>query len=141
MKMASNWNGLAILERKDRACSRALISIATQVAMETKTVTHVISGTLRRSVHAAPAGYAPDEEREEQDATPEQNDLTIMYPLAIEEVPTEAGLTLCEVGSWLPYACAEWVGRGHPGVTQGLELARARTDATVFAAFASEGLT
>lgn len=111
-----------------------------QVAVETKTVTHVISGTLRRSVHAAPEGYAPNEEKEEQDATPEQNDLMIMYPLAVEEVPTEGGLTLCEVGSWLPYACAEWVGRGHPGVTQGLELARPRTDATVLKAFKEEGL-
>lgn len=136
IKMASNWQGLTIKERKDRACGRAIIAIGMQVAVETKSVTHVISGTLRRSVHAAPAGYSPDEMSEEQ--TAETQDLMVLYP--IEEVPTVAGLSILEVGSWLPYACAEWVGRGHPGVTQGLELARSRTDATVLAAFAQEGL-
>jgi hypothetical protein len=143
--MASNWNGLTILERKNRACSRALIGIGMRVAVETKNVTHVISGTLRRSVHAAPSGYSPSEDAEEQlaestDKGGQQQDLMIYYPLTPDQDPTVAGLTLLEVGSWLPYACAEWVGRGHPGVTQGLELARTTNDAVVLQAFVEEGL-
>jgi hypothetical protein len=58
----------------------------------------------------------------------------------IEPTETPLGPTV-EVGSWLDYACVEWVGRGHPGVTQGLEAVRgARADLIVAQAFREERL-
>lgn len=137
---SSSWNGLNVIQHKDRAAARALIAIGTNVAIETKTVTHRISGTLARSVHAAPVGYdGKDDERVAGDKPGEQNqDMMLMFaeiqPLKL------GGEHIIEVGSWLPYACAEWVGRGHPGVTQGLELARERADAIMEKAFFEEGL-
>lgn len=126
------WYGGILKERIDRASGRAIVAIAENVSAETKQVTHVISGTLARSVHAAPIGYdgSGDEGRA---AT------TDLGGQPVEATVTASGARV-EVGSWLPYACAEWVGRNHPGVTQGLELARVQADVIVHAAFKAEGL-
>ena len=132
---------MEIQDKVNRASGRAIVGIGVAVAIETKLVTHVISGTLRRSVHAAPEGYevefgrygAGDEEMAQQ------GDLMMIYGPP-SPTPTPFGPVI-EVGSWLPYACAEWVGRGHPGVTQGLEMVRGRrADLIVAQAFREEGL-
>lgn len=136
MPMARYWGGLTLEERKNRATGRALIAIGMEATVATKRITHKISGTLARSVHPAPAGYDPDENREEDDAR--SSDLLRSF---MDLEPTHLpGEVIIEVGSWLPYACAEWVGRGHPGITQGLELARAKTDVIIRQAFREEGL-
>jgi hypothetical protein len=130
------WYGPELQARGHRAAARALIGFATRVAVETKMVTHVMSGTLRRSVHAAPAHY---EGAYEDERRAEGGEDLLDTSMAMTATPTHAGYAV-EVGSWMPYACVEWVGRGHPGVTQGLEAARPMVGAIFQKAFREEGL-
>lgn len=114
------------------------MGLAVAAAVETKRVTHVQFGTLRRSVHAAPVDYVGDDDITQA----EKEDMSAGEFLSTSMVsnPEGAGPTV-EIGSWLPYACAEWVGRGHPGVTEGLESVRgARANRIVMQAFREEGL-
>lgn len=123
--------------RVERAAGRAIVGIAMQVAVETKRVTHVKHGTLRRSVHAAPAESPEGHEDDEREA---QTADLMMTRGAPEPTRTAMGVAV-EVGSWLPYACVEWIGRGHPGITEGLEVVRGeRTEAILRQAFSEEGL-
>lgn len=137
MPMARSWNGMTIEQRVNRAAGRAIVAIGVNVAVDTKRVSHRISGTLVRSVHAAPAGESHDEERELREA--QQGGDLLLLGGQVHATPTPFGPAI-EVGSWLPYACVEWVGRQHPGVEQGLEMARGRVDAIIVQAFREEGL-
>lgn len=135
MPMARTWNGMTIQAKVRRASGRAIVAIGMNVAVDTKRVTHRVSGTLARSVHVAT--IRADHEDDEQDA--QGNDLMLLSSAA-HATQTPLGLAV-EVGSWLPYACVEWVGRQHPGVTVGLEAVRGvRADTIVRAAFREEGL-
>ena len=140
--VARTWNGMSITDRVHRAGGRAIIGIGVAVATETKRITHVISGTLRRSITVSPHGTVHDSD--EATALPESQggleaDL-LLSGESIEATPTLLGPSV-EVGSWLPYACVEWVGRNHPGITQGLEMVRgARADAIVAQAWREERL-
>jgi hypothetical protein len=109
------WFGPEIELRMRRATGRAVIAIGVNVAADTKRLTHVISGNLRRSVHTAPADYdgSGDLKLAKESDIPNHLEPT--------EVPEGAQI---QVGSWLPYACVEWIGRGHPRITQGLEMQR-----------------
>ncbi len=136
MGVERSWFGGELQMRKDRACGRAIVSIGTHVAVETKRVSHRVTGNLVRSVHAAPVGYegGADDERMAPTA-----DLLMAFT-TIPATPTPFGPAV-EVGSWMPYACVEWVGRQHPGVTQGLEAVRGlKADRIVREAFKQEGL-
>lgn len=141
MPMARVWNGLELQERVNRAAGRAIVAIGTDVAVNTKRVTHRITGTLARSVHVAPPGQEHDDEQELRQA--QTTDL-MLSSFGATSFATRIGTALgpaVEVGSWLPYACVEWVGRQHPGVQQGLEMSRgARADLIVMTAFREEGL-
>jgi hypothetical protein len=135
VKVTKTWNGLTFLERLNRASGRAIVGIGMQVAVETKRVTHVDTGSLRRSVHAAP----PSADHGGDEGASGAADMMMMS----QGVKAENSVMgpIIEVGSWLDYACVEWVGRSHPGVTQGLEAVRgARADAIVAQAFIEEGL-
>jgi hypothetical protein len=136
--VAKNWNGPSIEARINRAAGRAIVGIGMAVAVETKVVTHVVSGNLRRSVHAAPVRYT-DAEADVRNVEVGYADLMLLYG---PPPPTYTKLgPAIEVGSWLPYACVEWVGRMHPGVTLGLEAVRGmRADRIVYTAFKAEGL-
>ena len=129
------WFGPTIQQRVNRAAGRAIIGAGTLIAVNTKVVTHVLHGNLRRSVHVAPFPYegADDDETLAEKGV----DLLIETPH-----PTQTPIgPVVQVGSWMPYACVEWVGRGHPGVTQGLEMSRGKKmDAIFVQAFAEEGL-
>lgn len=134
--VSRTWNGLTIQSKIDRAAGRAIVGVGVLASVETKRVTHKITGTLARSVHAAePMEY---HESDEQDAAGGADLMENVGELHAGKIPFGQ---VIEVGSWISYACAEWVGRGHPGVTQGLEVTRgARTDAIVKQAFIEEGL-
>lgn len=134
--VARSWNGLEIEAKINRAAGRAIVGIALVAAVETKKVTHVLSGTLRRSVHAATVGEFHDDD---ENAAQGGQDLSIGTEAHAVSIGGVAQVV--EVGSWISYACVEWVGRMHPGVTQGVEMARgARADAIVAQAFREEGL-
>lgn len=133
MKVTQEWYGPEFLARLNQAAGRAIATIGVNVAIETKRVTHVQFGTLRRSVHAAPATQTHDGDLN----TATSSDMLNMAP-ETDESPWGPSI---EVGSWLPYACVEWVGRGHPGVTEGMEMVRgARVQAIVAQAFYEAGL-
>lgn len=134
-RVTTTWYGDEFLMRMNRAAGRSIVGIGVAAAIETKRVTHVQEGTLRRSVHAAPLSA---------DHSGDLNTSKTQDMMATGDVPeaeeSEFG-PLIELGSWLDYACVEWVGRAHPGVTQGLESVRgARSDAIVARAFFEEGL-
>jgi hypothetical protein len=140
MIVARKWEGLTFMEQLNRAAGRSIVGIGQAVAVETKRVCHVgVSGNLRRSVHCAPpsADHSGDE-----DASQSQDMMLAVGTVHAEEDPNGLGVgPSVEVGSWLDYACVEWVGRGHPGVTQGLEAVRgARADLIVAQAFREERL-
>lgn len=131
---ARTWNGITIAQKIERAGGRAIVGIGVAAAVETKKVTHVLSGTLRRSVHAAP----PNEFHDDDERGAEHADL--MIGSTPHSAPSKFGPVI-EVGSWISYACVEWVGRMHPGVTQGVEMVRGgRADMIVAQAFREEGL-
>lgn len=135
MPMTRVWHGETIRRKGHRAAGRGIVGIAVAISRETKIVTDKISGTLARSVHAAPARYE-GAEQDETDAAGGQ-DLGSRIPLA---TPTGLG-PACEVGSWVSYACVEWVGRGHPGVQQGLEKVRGpQANAIMAQAWREEGM-
>ena len=129
------WFGDELEMRMRRAAGRGIVAIGMNVVRETKPITHRISGTLARSVHAAPLGYEGYDEDEREAPSV---DLMLLHGVP-PATPTPLGAAV-EVGSWLPYACVEWVGRGHPGVTQGLELARSQATSIMTRAFKEEGL-
>ncbi len=137
MRMNREWNGMSLAEKASRADARALIGIGMQTVRETKIVTHRISGSLARSVHAAPVGY----EGYETDKSQAEGGADLMMQHA-NTAPTELpdGGWAIEVGSWMPYACVEWIGRGHPGITQGLEAARSMAGRIFAQAYREEGL-
>lgn len=138
MPMARNWNGMTLEHKVQRATARAIVAIGVNVAVDTKRLTHRISGTLVRSIHAAPAEEEHDEERELREA---QGGTDLLFGSGmIHPHETPFGPAI-EVGSWLPYACVEWIGRNHPGITQGLEMNRGmKSHAIVSEAFREEGL-
>lgn len=136
--MERSWFGDEFTARVNRASGRAIIGIAVQVAVDTKRVTHVLNGDLRRSIHAAPVNYEGSGDEREVVDNPSADMLMSSLPELAS--PTPIGPAV-EVGSWMPYACVEWVGRGHPGITEGLEAVRgAHTDKVIRAAFRQEGL-
>lgn len=135
--VSRRWDGLTLLERINRAGGRSIVGIGLAVSRETKIVTHVWKndGTLRRSVHVSPLKtFHDDDEHRAKTA-----DL-LTTSFETQATPTPYGPAV-EVGSWVSYACVEWVGRKHPGVTQGLEVVRGvQADAIVAQAFREEGL-
>lgn len=135
VRFTRDWHGKSIQARVHRASARSILRIGEEIAAATKRITHVQFGTLRRSIHVAPAGYdgAGDE------GAAKNGDL--MRGASWIDAGVAGANPVVEVGSWLPYACAEWIGRGHPGITQGLEMVRGvQADAIVVAAFKAEGL-
>lgn len=133
--VARSWEGLGIAQKIDRAGGRAIVGIGLAAAVETKRVTHRLTGTLMRSVHVAPIGEYHDSDEDEAHTA----DLMLTAE-NLHATQTPIGQVV-EVGSWISYACVEWVGRMHPGVTQGIEMVRGgRSDAIVAQAFREEGL-
>lgn len=132
--MSGVWYGLELEARAQAASATAAIELADSIVEDTKRLVHVISGDLRRSIHSAPVGYM-DAEIDESSASHGDID-NVSNPGEIQH----AGGPQLEVGSWLPYACVEWVGRGHPGITQGLEMNRLKATALMIEAFRGEGL-
>jgi hypothetical protein len=136
-QVSKSWYGPELEAKIKRATGRSIVAIGMAIAVETKIVCHVVSGNLRRSIHAAPIRYTDADQDLRNVET--YADLMLLYgPPPPTWTPLGPSI---EVGSWLPYACVEWVGRMHPGVTQGLEMVRGqRADKIVFAAFKAEGL-
>lgn len=114
------WNGPAVEKRFKRAVGRGTIGIATRVGTSAQGFVHVITGTLRRSIHAAKSGSGG-----------------LVEPTVGNVV--EGFDAVVEVGSWIEYACVEEVGLGHRYMQPGLDAARPMAVTTMQAAFKQEG--
>ncbi len=131
--VSSEWHGPEIQKKMQRATGRAVIAIGENVATEAKMIAHVVTGTLRRSIHTAPRGYlGSGDEGAAQSAN--------LSNVGMEGVSYEGAAALIEVGSWLSYACVEEVGRGHQFITPAVELVRTRAHSIFQQAVREEGL-
>jgi len=117
------WHGDEIEVRGKRATGRAIVGMGESVASEQKQAAHVISGDLRRSVHAARVNTMGAVEADQE---------------TVREGPNNFQL---EVGSWLPYACVENNhGGDHRFADIGWEAAEPTFDAKLIRAWREEGL-
>lgn len=133
------WNGLTIQEQANRAKGRGLVGIGMSIATEGKRNADVISGTMRRSIHVAELNYTGGDDLEVSTGTDPEDQ---SYGPPNITIPTYVGgEAALEVGSWVPYACVEEVGRGHTFMQPAVEVVQgARAEALMIKAFAEEGL-
>jgi len=115
------WHGDEVKARFRRAVARGTLGIAERISAAAKRNVHVVTGTLRRSIHTAMA------------------DGTGVIPATAENVKRPNSGALVEVGSWIAYACVEEVGRQHRYMQPSLEMVAPTAVATMMAAFAEEG--
>lgn len=117
------WHGDEFKARSRRANGRAIVGMAEHTAVEMTKAAHVLSGDLKRSIHAAKIDTMGAVE-----ASPES---------AREKVD----VWVLEVGSWLPYACVE---NNHGGTHRfadiGWELTKPKFEAKLERAWREEGL-
>ncbi len=128
----SIWLGNEQIVQAQRAAGRGLIAIGEHMSVIAKGHADVVTGTMRRSIHTAPAQYdgAGDEDQAKQADIPGTTR------------PTQQGTTqIIEVGSWVPYACVEEVVRGHQFMTPAFqEMQGSASDAIMAQAFMEEGM-
>lgn len=114
------WNGDEVSRRFHRAVGRGTIGIAERISREAKQFVHVITGTLRRSIHVARTGTSGN------------------VGANWQNVMRRDGAVV-EVGSWITYACVEEVGRGHRYMQPALERGRSYAVQIMRRAFKEEG--
>lgn len=127
------WHGDDIQDRMKRATGRAVVAIGENISMEAKQIVHVVTGTLRRSIHTAPRYYGGGSD-ESAAATADLSNV------GVEGVSFEGAAALIEVGSWLSYASVEEVNRGHTYIEPAVELVRSRANQIFEQAVREEGL-
>ena len=126
------WHGPELFLRVHRALGRGLIGIGMVVVVAGKRNAHVISGTMRRSIHLAGTEYTGGND----DTAAQRGELaSVTVPTA--DSPTSWAV---QAGSWMPYACVEEVGRGHQFMTPALDDGRLAAFPIMRQAFAEEGL-
>ena len=156
-----DWDGDELLARVSRAIGRADIAIAERIGWTAKEIVHVESGTLRRSIHAAPAGeFHGNDEVEAHGVGPEPHhergvylsgipgstrgaDLMDTRSMLLHPEDATAGhplIAVMEVGSWVAYACVEETGRHHYYMHPAYEMVAPTGWETIAQAFAEEGL-
>jgi hypothetical protein len=131
---SAEWNGDDLVERTKRAQARAILAIAEVAAAEAKRLAHVYTGTMRRSIHVAPADYIPY--RDEMAA---QSD-DLQASTTVEPTETETGAMVL-LGSWVHYADIEEVVRGHEFITPAVESVRTQAAEIIRRAAEEEGLS
>lgn len=120
VKAEFTWKGGEIQLRAHRAMARGTIGVGSAVVNFAQQYVDVISGDLRRSIHAA---------RIHSLGT------VLANP---ENVKDKVG-ALLEVGSWLDYACVEETGRMHKYMEPAIEQARGYAGHIMQNAFKQEG--
>lgn len=129
------WHGDEIMTKARRATGRGIISIGEQIVSEAKQIVHVQSGTLRRSLHTAPADemhFADEDEARIRDL----NEQVLEWHQIMSD---DQLMAVIEAGSWLPYACVEECGRQHHYVLPAYDMIYPTMSVTMRAAFAAEG--
>lgn len=132
------WTGDEVVVAARRALGRGIIAIGENVSVRGKEHAHVISGTMRRSIHVA---LPSDDHSGDEDAA--AGGLDLGETIRPQRPDQQAGgmKQVIEVGSWVPYACVEEVGRNHQFMTPAVqEVQGARSAAIMYQAFREEGL-
>lgn len=132
-----HWNGNRITARAARAQVRAALDIGENVAQRAKSIVHVISGDLQRSIHTAPEDWSGVADYEAATRGADLQDTMPATPYNIEADPTGVNLV---VGSWLDYASIEEDDRGHAFIVPAVEMVKPTFDGSFVAAFKTEGL-
>jgi len=125
MRIEKTWHGDEMIKRSRRANGRAIIAVGERTAANSKKYAHVVSGNLRRSIHAAKTQTMGE------------------VPATTSNVSTGAtrrAEVAVEVGSWMEYACVEEVGRGHRFMQPGWEETQPTVWPTIKRAYDEEGL-
>lgn len=131
-----NWKGDDVKRRAHRAIERGMIATAETAVSEAKQRVHRLTGTLSRSIHAAPAQYNGEHDHRRARIIDLAEDGGIAQGL-----PTwRDDSAIIWVGSWLPYAFVEEVVRKHTYLGPAFDLAKARAVEKFRMAFAQEGL-
>lgn len=116
------WKGGEIEKRVKRAYARGTIGIAERVSAQGKRNVHKITTQLARSIHTAKVASGGN-------ISPNQRNVL------------DALGAVCEVGSWIEYACVEEVSRGHRYMQPAIEQIRGSAYITMRQAFIEEGFT
>ena len=129
-RVETQWFGGQIKAGAERAQLRAALAWGEQVSSRAKMRAHRISGTLSRSIHAAPEDYDRDDEPQAK---------TAEVP-TVRPSPTPDGVIIA-AGSWMSYAEFERRrGGAHDWLTQPAEESNAKFPITLRQAWAEEGL-
>jgi hypothetical protein len=116
------WLGDVMVARAARAIGKGMIGIGERVVVNAQMNAHVVTNTLRPSIHLAVPNSSGDQRADTMN------------------IMTTDGAAL-EAGSWLDYACVEEVGRGHAFMGPAVEeVAGPVAEDVMGAAFRSEGL-
>jgi hypothetical protein len=125
----SSWNGGDLVDRCKRAQARAVVAIGELAAQEAKRLAHVYTGTMRRSIHVAPAGY----QGHFDEAIARDGEVPGITPEEVQNATVE-------VGSWVHYAEIEEVERGHEFIAPAVESVRTQANEVIIRAAHEEGL-
>jgi hypothetical protein len=99
------WHGEELKHHVEHALSRAAVGWAQQVVMAAKMIVHRVTGTLSRSLHAAPRDYNGAGDFEQAKTT----SLDTGAAGAGYELPKwDNGHAYIAAGSWIQYAAAEF---------------------------------
>jgi hypothetical protein len=97
-----NWKGAEIKSKVKRAVSRSMIAWAETAVYNMKTRVHRLTGTLSRSIHAAPRDYQGSGDEGSAASPPKGSAMTLP---AMGEIPQWVGDgAVVRVGSWISYA-------------------------------------
>lgn len=128
------WKGDEITQAVKMAVARAEVAWGVDVAMKAKARAHRLSGTLSRSLHAAPGNYDKDETKEAQ-----QSEL----PIVVSGTPSWVSEYVATVaaGSWINYALYEMRrGGAHDFLTAPVTEAEGEFEGKLKQALAEEGV-
>jgi len=125
-----------LLKRKNRAVAKAQVAMARDMILLAKDIVHVITGTLQRSIHAAPLNYLG-----EGDYARAINgeDLGEMFIDDFNQFMRGRSVEI-EVGSWIPYANIEENVRAHHFLLPAFNAVTAKQEQYYHQAFREEGL-
>ena len=128
------WKGDELVVAVHRAVARSMVALGETVSSEAKQRVHRLTGTLSRSIHAAPDNYMGTGDYEQA------KEADLAAGAAVAQLPTWVGQNkaVILVGSWIPYACVE-EGR-HPYMAPAIEVAMGRVLGVFQQAFREEGL-
>lgn len=133
------WLGSEVSARTALAENAALVAIAQDVVAGGKMYVHRLTGTLSRSIHAAPVGYEDGEG--DRGSAMAGSDLGGAFGMSIDMVTQQGNGAAIWAGSWIIYAYIQEIIRGNLYMTQAVDdVSGERAQSHMTQAFAEAGL-